>query len=78
MNLQFPVCANTFKCKLKIQTDHAAHVLALLPENFGLEVVHRMLRMEAVQREVLEDVEKSIFRAKMFFRRVIFSTKSQN
>ena len=44
----------------KIQTDHAARVLALLPENFALEVVHRMLRMEAVQKEVLEDVEKTL------------------
>lgn len=44
----------------KIATDHAARVLALLPENFALEVVHRMLRMEAVQKEVLEDVEKTL------------------
>jgi flagellar motor switch protein FliG len=44
----------------KVQTDHAARVLALLPENFALEVVHRMLRMEAVQKEVLEDVEKTL------------------
>jgi flagellar motor switch protein FliG len=44
----------------KIHTDHAARVLALLPENFGLEVIHRMLRMEAVQKEVLEDVEKTL------------------
>jgi flagellar motor switch protein FliG len=44
----------------KIQTEHAARVLALLPENFALEVVHRMLRMEAVQKEVLEDVEKTL------------------
>lgn len=44
----------------KISTDHAARVLALLPENFALEVIHRMLRMEAVQKEVLEDVEKTL------------------
>jgi len=44
----------------KIQTEHAARVLALLPENFALEVIHRMLRMEAVQKEVLEDVEKTL------------------
>jgi len=44
----------------KIQTDHAARVLALLPENFALEVIHRMLRMEAVQKEVLEDVERTL------------------
>lgn len=44
----------------KIQTDHAARVLALLPENFALEVINRMLRMEAVQKEVLEDVERTL------------------
>lgn len=44
----------------KVATDHAARVLALLPENFALEVIHRMLRMEAVQKEVLEDVEKTL------------------
>lgn len=44
----------------KIGTEHAARVLALLPENFALEVIHRMLRMEAVQKEVLEDVEKTL------------------
>ncbi len=44
----------------KISTDHAARVLSLLPEGFALEVIHRMLRMEAVQKEVLEDVEKTL------------------
>lgn len=44
----------------KIETDHAANVLALMPEGFAMEVVHRMLRMEAVQREVLDDVEKTL------------------
>ncbi len=44
----------------KIQTDHAARVLALLPENFAMEVINRMLRMEAVQKEVLEDVERTL------------------
>lgn len=44
----------------KVASDHAARVLALLPENFALEVIHRMLRMEAVQKDVLEDVEKTL------------------
>ncbi len=34
--------------------------LAILPDNFALEVIHRMLRMEAVQREVLDDVERTL------------------
>ena len=44
----------------KIETEHAARVLAMLPEGFALEVVNRMLKMEAVQKEVLEDVEKTL------------------
>ncbi|MFP4312683.1 MAG: flagellar motor switch protein FliG [Alphaproteobacteria bacterium] len=44
----------------KISTDHAARVLALLPEGFALEVIHRMLRMEAVQKEILDEVEKTL------------------
>ena len=44
----------------KIATDHAARVLALLPENFALEVIHRMLRMEAVQKDILDEVEKTL------------------
>ena len=44
----------------KISTDHAARVLALFPDNFALEVIHRMLRMEAVQRDVLDDVERTL------------------
>lgn len=44
----------------KLATDHAARVLALLPENFALEVIHRMLRMEAVQKEILDEVEKTL------------------
>ena len=44
----------------KIKPDHAARVLSLLPENFAMEVVMRMLRMEAVQKEVLEGVEKTL------------------
>ena len=44
----------------KVTTDHAARVLAMLPENFALEVIHRMLRMEAVQKEILDEVEKTL------------------
>ncbi len=44
----------------KIKTDHAARVLALLPENFSMEVIMRMLRMEAVQKEILNHVERTL------------------
>jgi flagellar motor switch protein FliG len=44
----------------KIRPDHAARVLALLPESFAMEVVMRMLRMEAVQKDVLDGVERTL------------------
>lgn len=44
----------------KIRTDHAARVLAMLPDGFAMEVVMRMLRMESVQKDVLEGVEKTL------------------
>jgi len=42
----------------KIQQGHAAKVLATLPENFSMEVVMRMLRMEAVNKDIEKDVER--------------------
>jgi flagellar motor switch protein FliG len=44
----------------KIKPDHASRVLAALPESFAMEVIMRMLRMEAVQKEVLDDVERTL------------------
>jgi flagellar motor switch protein FliG len=44
----------------KIKADHAARVLGLLPESFAMEVVMRMLRMESVQKEVLDQVERTL------------------
>lgn len=44
----------------KIASDHAARVLAILPEDFALEVVQRMLGMGSVQREVLEKIEHTL------------------
>jgi len=44
----------------KIKGDHSSRVLAALPESFAMEVIMRMLRMEAVQKEVLDDVERTL------------------
>jgi flagellar motor switch protein FliG len=44
----------------KIKSDHASRVLAALPESFAMECVMRMLRMESVQKEVLDDVERTL------------------
>jgi flagellar motor switch protein FliG len=44
----------------KIKPDHAAKVLAILPDEFALEVVNRMLKMESVQKDVLDKVEQTL------------------
>src|ERR1700744_6022237 len=68
-NVQEEVLANYLKNEYpqtvavvlsKIGPEHAARVLAILPEELALDVVNRMLRMEAVQKEVLERVEQTL------------------
>jgi flagellar motor switch protein FliG len=68
-NVQEEVLANYLKNEYpqtvavvlsKIGPEHAARVLAILPEDLALDVVNRMLRMEAVQKEVLERVEQTL------------------
>jgi flagellar motor switch protein FliG len=44
----------------KIKAEHASRVLACLPEDFALECVQRMLRMEPVQREILDKIEQTL------------------
>ncbi|HEY2750660.1 flagellar motor switch protein FliG [Phenylobacterium sp.] len=44
----------------KVKSDHAARVLTCLPEDFALECVTRMLRMEPVQREILDKIEQTL------------------
>jgi len=44
----------------KIKPDHAARVLSVLPENFAMEVIMRLLRMETVQKDILDGVEKTL------------------
>ncbi len=68
-NVQEQVLANYLKNEYpqtvavvlsKIRSEHAARVLAILPEDFALDVVKRMLAMESVQKEVLERVEQTL------------------
>jgi len=68
-NVNEAVLANYFKNEYpqtvavvmsKIKPDHASRVLGMLPENFSMEVIMRMLRMEAVQKEVLDNIEKTL------------------
>jgi flagellar motor switch protein FliG len=44
----------------KVKPDHAARVLSQLPESFAMEVITRMLRMESVQKDVLDDIERTL------------------
>lgn len=44
----------------KIRADHSARVLSILPEEFAMEVVLRMLRMEVVQKDILDGIEKTL------------------
>jgi len=44
----------------KISTEHAAQVLTILPDDFALEVIQRMLTMDSVQRDVLEKIEHTL------------------
>jgi flagellar motor switch protein FliG len=68
-NVQEEVLANYLKNEYpqtvavvlsKLRPEHAARVLAILPEELSLDVVNRMLKMEAVQKEVLERVESTL------------------
>jgi flagellar motor switch protein FliG len=68
-NVQEEVLANYLKNEYpqtvavvlsRLRPEHAARVLAILPEEFALDVVNRMLRMEAVQKEVIERVEQTL------------------
>jgi flagellar motor switch protein FliG len=68
-NVQEEVLANYLKNEYpqtiavvlsKLKPEHAARVLAILPEDMALDVVGRMLKMEAVQKEVIESVEKTL------------------
>jgi flagellar motor switch protein FliG len=44
----------------KVRPEHAAKVLAELPEDFASECVMRMLAMEPVQRDILEKIEVTL------------------
>ena len=68
-NVQEEVLANYLKNEYpqtiavvlsKLRPEHSARVLAILPEDMALDVVGRMLKMEAVQKEVIERVEQTL------------------
>ena len=68
-NVQEQVLANYLKNEYpqtvavvlsKLRPEHSARVLGILPEELALDVVNRMLKMEAVQKEVIERVENTL------------------
>ena len=44
----------------KVRADYAARVLTMLPEEFAIDVLSRMLRMETVQKEALRHIEETL------------------
>ncbi|HVV60746.1 MAG TPA: flagellar motor switch protein FliG [Pseudolabrys sp.] len=68
-NVQEEVLANYLKNEYpqtvavvlsKLKPEHAARVLAILPEELALDCINRMLKMESVQKEVIERVEQTL------------------
>ena len=44
----------------KLRPDRAAQVLAQMPEEMAGDVVHRMLKLEGVQKEILDRIEETL------------------
>ena len=68
-NVQEDVLANYLKNEYpqtiavvlsKLRPEHAARVLSILPEDIALDVVSRMLRLESIQKEVIDRVEQTL------------------
>ncbi|MDR4305772.1 flagellar motor switch protein FliG [Chelatococcus sambhunathii] len=68
-NVQETVLANYLKNEYpqtvavvlsRIRVEQAARVLAILPEEFAVDVVRRMLAMDSVQKDILERIEKTL------------------
>src|SRR6186713_3191964 len=68
-NVQEEVLANYLKNEYpqtvavvlsKMRPEHAARVLGILPEDLALDCVNRMLKMESVQKDVIDRVEQTL------------------
>ncbi len=68
-NVQEDVLANYLKNEYpqtiavvlsKIAPEHASKVLAVLPEELAMDVVHRMLALDPVQKDILEKIESTL------------------
>lgn len=68
-NIQDSILANYLKNEYpqtvalilsKIEPEQTARVISIFPEEFALKVIHRMLKMEPIQKEILEKVERTL------------------
>lgn len=68
-NVQEDVLANYLKNEYpqtiavvlsRIRSEQAARVLAVLPEPLALDVINRLIKMESVQKDVIERVEQTL------------------
>ncbi len=55
---EYPQTVAVILCKIK--PDQAARVLGILPDDFAMDIVQRMLKMEAVSKDVLERIEETL------------------
>ena len=55
---EYPQTVAVILSKLKV--DQASRVLSVLPENFSIEVIMRMLGMEVVQKEIVDHVARTL------------------
>lgn len=44
----------------KLRSEHCARVLAALPRDFAIDVIRRMLRMETVQKDIVNEIEQTL------------------
>jgi flagellar motor switch protein FliG len=44
----------------RLHADHTARVLSIFPDDFAIDVINRMLKMESVQKDVIERVEQTL------------------
>ncbi|PPR70940.1 MAG: Flagellar motor switch protein FliG, partial [Alphaproteobacteria bacterium MarineAlpha3_Bin4] len=55
---EYPQTVAVILSKLKV--DQASRVLSVLPENFSIEVIMRMLGMEVVQKDIVDHVARTL------------------
>jgi flagellar motor switch protein FliG len=44
----------------RLRADHTARILSIFPDDFAVDVMNRMLRMESIQKEALEHIEETL------------------